>query len=75
MLNWRTFINTTTICAIDLLLMFFVYEIAFFKAKLESNSHSEYVKTNKKLHRQKVILMILSVIVDVCKIYSDVTHL
>jgi hypothetical protein len=30
LLDLRTFTTTATICAIDLILMFFIYELAFF---------------------------------------------
>ena len=39
LLDIRTFTTSTIIGALNILLLFFIYEIASFKAKLTSNSH------------------------------------
>ena len=39
LLDLRTFTTTATICGLDLIKMFFIYEIACFKAKLTENTH------------------------------------
>jgi len=65
----RTAITTTTNCMIDLCILFFIFEIAIYRHYLikprEVNS----------LALQRMILLMLSVVVDISKVYTDVSHL
>jgi hypothetical protein len=75
LIELRTFTTTTTICALDFIKMFFIYEIACFKAKLTANTHLEYLETVLRLQRQRNALLVLAIFIDASKIYTDVTHL
>lgn len=67
----RTAITTATNCMIDLCLMFFIYEIARYRQILINNNKTAV----DRITIERNILIVISIFVDISKVYTDVTHL
>jgi hypothetical protein len=67
----RTAVKTFTICAIDLTIYFFVFEIKLFQAKLKSDSANESVKQLRKIKKLRIVVIVTFLITSGFKIHTD----
>lgn len=67
----RSLINVTALCMILFSLQYFIFEISEFKAKMEAESHTDYIRRLKIVKITKYVMLSIQFLTSFAKIYVE----